>query len=239
MSGGEAMESYVEEFPGSRTLLKGELPPGLCLLLGPPGSGKSVFCRQFAAQSLKKGKNVIAVLTDEPPDAFLKELERLNVNLNEVKSKVAVIDAYSWKIGPPSGERAVSTLETLHELSATFDKERRRFEGARIVFDSFDSVVLIAGEEQAFRMAQALIARAAQSKCFGFLTLSPGIHGKRFEDAMKSLCVGVLEIQLSVEPSRMRRYLRIMAFQSPHETRPMEFEIADGKIRFLELSKRI
>lgn len=232
------MEGCVEEFPGSRMLLKGGLPHGLCLLLGPSGSGKSVFCRQFAAQSLKKGKNLIAVLTDEPPDAFFKELERLNVNLNEVKNKVTVIDAYSWKIAPSSGERAVSTLGALHEVSAMFDKERRRLEGARIIFDSFDAVVLNAGRERAFRMAQTLAARAAQSMCFGFLTLSPGVHGKRFEEAMRSLCVGVLELQLSVEPSRMRRYLRIMAFQSPHETRPMEFEIVDGEVRFLAPPKK-
>lgn len=220
-------------------LLKGALPHGLCLLLGPPGSGKSVFCRQFAAQSLKKGKNVIAVLTDEPPGAFFKELKRFNVSPNEIKSKVAVVDAYSWKIASPSGRHIVSTLDTLYELSAMFDKERKRLKGARIIFDSFDAVVLNAGEEQAFRMAQAMLARTTQSGCFGFLALSPGMHGKRFEDMMKSLCVGTLEIKLSVEPSHLRRYLRIMRFQSPHETRPIKFEIMDGRIRFSTISKKV
>ena len=71
-----------EVFPGSSFLLGdiAETPPGASLLIGPPGSGKSIFCRQFAAMSLREGRYVLAVLTDEPPNHFLESLKKRGVN---------------------------------------------------------------------------------------------------------------------------------------------------------------
>ena len=39
------------------------------------GSGKSIFCKEFVALSLKNKEQVIAVLTDESPSNFIETLK--------------------------------------------------------------------------------------------------------------------------------------------------------------------
>jgi KaiC/GvpD/RAD55 family RecA-like ATPase len=234
-------------FPGSSFFLSDiiEVPSGASLLIGPPGSGKSVFCRQFAAMSLKEGQCVLAVLTDEPPNRFLEYLKKQGVDESTLKdsSRLKIIDAYSWRIKPASGEYEVSGLHSLHELSALIDRmlrEMKRDENRRnrFIFDSFDAVVLNAGEESALILAQSLTARVAAYGFFGFITLMSGVHSRFFEDSMMSLGIGVVRLDVEVTPDSVRRWIRIPMFQATHITQPIEFKITEGKIQIIHAEKK-
>ena len=243
---GQGVDTIREVFPGSSLLLGdiAEAPPGASLLFGPPGSGKSIFCRQFAAMSLKGGRRVLAVLTDEPPSRFLESLKECGVDESTFRdpSRLRIIDAYSWRIKPVSGEYEVSGLTALHEVSALIDRALTEMEGdgggrGRFIFDSFDSVVLNSGEESALLLAQSLTARVAAHGFFGFITLMSGVHSRLFEDSMMSLGIGVVRLDVEVTPDGVRRWMRIPMFQAAHIAKPIEFEIAEGEIRIIHAGK--
>jgi KaiC/GvpD/RAD55 family RecA-like ATPase len=243
---GEGADTIRGVFPGSSLLLGdiAEAPPGVSLLLGPPGSGKSVFCRQFAAMNLKGGRCVLAVLTDEPPSLFLESLKERGVDESTFRdpSRLRIIDAYSWRIKPVSGEYEVSGLSALHEVSALIDRALTEVEGGgggrgRFIFDSFDSVVLNSGEASALLLAQSLTARVAAHGFFGFITLMSGVHSRFFEDSMMNLGIGVVRLDVEVTPGGVRRWMRIPMFQAAHITQRVEFEIAKGEISIIHAEK--
>ena len=212
-------------------------------MVGPPGSGKSLFCRQFAAMSLTQGRRVVAVLTDESPNVFLDSLRGYGVDESILTdaSRLRVIDAYSWRVGPVSGKYVVSGLETLHEVSAMMDDAltEGEAEDGRFIFDSLNTVVLNSGEESALLLVQSLMARVTAHGYFGFVTVTSGIHSRLFESSLRSLGVGVVELSMEVTPDGIRRRMRIPMFQAAHKTQPIEFEITDGKIQIVHLGERL
>lgn len=114
------------------------------------------------------------------------------------------------------------------------DKLIEKIDEPRIMLDSLTTIVLNAGEINTLKALQTLISRVKEHKGIGFLTLSPGIHSKNFENAVKNICTGIFEISLTITHDSLKRYIRILKLEKAyHEEYPLEFKIVKGKIIIL------
>ncbi len=82
-------------------VLDGGLPAASnILLIGPVGSGKSCFCRNFLAEGLGQYESCMLVTIDDAPSLVRKELDGLlggqKLTYYEVSNVLAIVDAFSW-----------------------------------------------------------------------------------------------------------------------------------------------
>jgi len=78
----------VEIFPGSKSLVKGTVPSSSIVLIGPPGVGKTTFCKQFLFNGLLMDEPSIYVTTQESPE----EIE------NSQKALVKAVEGFAREI---------------------------------------------------------------------------------------------------------------------------------------------
>lgn len=135
--------------------LYGGLPKGSnILIVGPTGSGKSTFCRNFIKQGLEDNESSLIISIDDDPK---KTREKLNdslsrqTNTHEDLNKLRFVDAYSWSsLTPTENEKftITGTLE-LNQLAgvisdASFDigQSIQKKEGGRRLIDSISSLFI-------------------------------------------------------------------------------------------------
>ena len=104
----------LEVFPGSSILVKGKIKPSSILLIGPTGSGKTVFCKHFLFNGLMIGEPCIYVTTSETPKEIESSMMNFGMYIKPFKEKklVRIVDGCSWKSGKKtSSEYAVDAQQ--------------------------------------------------------------------------------------------------------------------------------
>ncbi|MGC8849793.1 MAG: RAD55 family ATPase [Candidatus Bathyarchaeia archaeon] len=94
------MERVKSGIKGLDELLEGGFPKGRCILLvGGPGSGKTIFALQFLAAGAEEGEPGLYVSLDEKPEEVKEEMSSLGWNLEglEREGKLFFIDATPLK----------------------------------------------------------------------------------------------------------------------------------------------
>lgn len=125
--------------PGLDALVGGGYAKGrIVLVLGEPGTGKTIFCSQFLhAGASKRGEKGIFIGMNEPKERFLGEMKSLGMDMAalEKEGKFAYVDASDVKHIPdqakvgriPVGGRElglVNLLDTIQEAVAKTKPER-------------------------------------------------------------------------------------------------------------------
>ncbi|HID17774.1 TPA: hypothetical protein EYP26_05725, partial [Candidatus Bathyarchaeota archaeon] len=123
------------------TLIKGGLPDRATLMiLGPPGSGKTVLLESLVDESLRKGKKCVYVINNEFPSKVREDMKSLNFAVEgyEAKGSFAFIDCYSGLAGRPSSEKhAVPSPTDLTELGTEISATLEELgEGTDVYMDS-------------------------------------------------------------------------------------------------------
>jgi KaiC/GvpD/RAD55 family RecA-like ATPase len=119
---GEDSTSTLRESTGISKLdemISGGFPrPSITAIIGAPGTGTTTFCKQFVASSLQRGRRVIALCADEPPEHFVRHLKRMGSFDAESyirNNKLIVLDAYS-RLLEHLGIRDYSDLHLVDEV---------------------------------------------------------------------------------------------------------------------------
>ena len=221
------LESTTDTVPsGNRELdhqLFGGFPKGSnILLIGPIGSGKSSFARNFVKEGLDHGDPALWLAVDDDPQrikqSFALSLSD-DVEAYEENSKLRFVDAYSWSslVSTDAEKYAVTGSLELNQLSgiisdASYDLGHtiQHKAGGRRVVDSISSL-LIHFDLAAVQRFLSQIARTAVA--FGGVTtlfiLEEGTVSDQTLNNIKYIMDGILEVKTFND----ERYIRVASMK--------------------------
>lgn len=215
----------VEAFPGERILIANGIPHGIWLLVGPPGVGKSTFCKQFIADGLKVGKNAIYVSTEETPDSIREYIHHPD------NGQVRIVDCYSWREGGNPTHDYVANPSNLNDLNILLEKSKSGLTQFRYVMDSISSLAVSAGLSPVQKFLQISIARLRTVKATGLCVVELGAQDEKFMNYLRYAFDGVIEMDFTENGSNLGRTIRIFSMKGVrHETTKRSFSIGDNGI---------
>ena len=168
-------------------------------LVGPPGSGKSTFCRQAVLQSLVVDKPIIYVTTEHGPSKAEEALKERG--LGEIEPGLLnFIDAYHETVGLPSTNRPNAILAdcgSLSSISIAISKLQERIgrKGVLLVFDSLTSPYLLNGPE-VVRFMRLTLSRFSGEGNSVLACFDEGSGKEEDLVAMMSLSDGVIKLEI-------------------------------------------
>ncbi|MGQ9515611.1 MAG: RAD55 family ATPase [Thermoproteota archaeon] len=142
-SGGEVLSEIPEKRRTGIEILDRLLPDGYVapvsiLVLGDPGSNRTLLCQQFIKESLKGDQLCIYVCCDDFPDSIRRSMVDLQVDIDYYENigKFIFIDCYSSLIGLESKKRLYVDSYSLSALSISLSKALAQQErlGTAVVF---------------------------------------------------------------------------------------------------------
>jgi KaiC/GvpD/RAD55 family RecA-like ATPase len=216
------------------TLIEGNsFSPGLILIVGPTGVGKTSFIKTLAFEKLKEGYTVLWLTTEELPSTLKRSLEEFGWKSEEVTGspRLKFIDAVSTRrFGTPEAlDRNVYYLDPTALLVSISDflwKATNEKAKVLIVFDSISRIVTANRAKVAIELVASLNTRIESMGGIGFATVDEGVHNNRTLNALKFSSTAIIEmkyIEVSKGLGRKMRLLRIRG--RGHETKWVDFNI--------------
>jgi circadian clock protein KaiC len=134
--------------PGLDVMLDGGFNKGrVILILGEPGTGKTIICSQWLHEGAAKGENSMFIGMNEPKSRFLKEMLALGMDFAKLEGdgKFKYVDATDVRKIPEQakvgriavGGRELGLVNLLETIQSTISK----FEPVRIALDSMSDLV--------------------------------------------------------------------------------------------------
>ena len=138
------MEKISTGIKGLDELLKGGFPKGRCILVvGGPGSGKTIFAMQFLKAGAEAGERGLYVTLDESPEQVKMNMASLGWDIDKLESegKLFLLDATPFR-RPKKIEESTSFIQeefmpklTLKGLIVTIQKMVKEEDIQRIAVD--------------------------------------------------------------------------------------------------------
>ncbi|MBU7037279.1 MAG: hypothetical protein HXS52_05070 [Theionarchaea archaeon] len=204
-------------------ILQEHLPSGIsCLIVGPPGSGKTILSQHLMHHLLKGQRFVICIASQN------------QVNLISQQKKL-----FNWDVSPFLKSKQLGIIEIGDvtdptELNISLTQAIR--EGTQplslVVVDSLTVLMVGMEERKIMKFTEALTRKLQEQNVSLILLATPTKETEDFLTKMKSLVSSVIEIKLR-ERGTIRRYMRIFKFlDRRHSTQWYPFEISDRGIQF-------
>lgn len=203
-------------------ILEEHLPEGISMLIvGPPGSGKTIFSQHLVYQTLKRHKSAICI-----------------VSTSEVELITSQKKLFNWNISPYLEDNQLRVIELgdvadLTELNITLNQAIRKMRKplSMVVLDSLTMLTVGMEQRKIMKFAEALSRKLRSQKVSLLLLTTPTKGTEDFLTKTKSLVSSVVEIKLE-EKGTIRRYMRIFKFLGKsHSTQWYPFEITDDGIQ--------
>jgi len=214
---------------GLDKLLNGGFPEkSSILLVGPPGCGKSILAQQFVYEGLKENQPAIYATLDTSPEGIIEDMKNFGWKITKPMSdKLKFIDAYSWRVGKPTGKHAISNLTNINELNIAFSgllKTLNTSELKRTVFDSVSTLLLYADPSLVVKFIPVMIAKSKKSGYTQLLILEEGVHDEKTVSTLNYLTDGVIKFKLEED----NRYLKIERMKSTeHSAKWIKFKLTN------------
>jgi non-specific serine/threonine protein kinase len=225
----------LEVFPGSSILVKGKIQPSSILLIGPTGSGKTVFCKHFFFNGLLIGEPCVYVTTSETPKEIESSMKNFGMNIESFKEKnlVRIVDGCSWKSGKKtSSEYAVDAQQNyLTAISIKIKKAQQGLTKPRFVFDSVSEMTALSDPDSVLNFLQVLTTRIRLEGGKAIFVVAAGAHDEHFLNLLRLTFDGILEMRLDETNEELKRLLRVFSLKGVrHKTNWIPFEITDKGI---------
>jgi KaiC/GvpD/RAD55 family RecA-like ATPase len=206
------MDLIEERFPSGTTVL----------IVGPPGSGKTILSQQLIFKVLKRGNSAIFVGTKSQKDLIKSQKKLFNWNIGPYinKNQFAVVEI--GDVADPT-ELNISLTQAIGECEEPL---------SLVGVDSLTVLMVGMEERKTMKFTEALSRKLQDQKVSLLLLATPTKETEDFLTKMKSLVSSVIEIKLE-ERGTIRRYMRIFKFsERKHSTQWVPFEISDRGIQF-------
>ena len=185
------------------SIIPGGLPPGSSIMLvGPPGSGKTLISLQLAYEATTQGKDALYLSTENVPSIVYDHAKGFGLTLgNPQENLIQFVDAYSWRIGmrkDPLASSRISNPGNLNEVNMILTNQAKLLRpNSLIVIDSLSGLTLAAPDEQRIRtFVHSLAMRMAQVDQPLILVLEDQAHDRRLITNLRSLVQGTLNTKV-------------------------------------------
>lgn len=199
-----------------------------CLIAGPPGVGKFVYCNMLVLNFLARGGRVVFVTTDAHP----LEVERLGtlagVDLRENK-RFALVDCYSPRHNLDSNVMDSLRVDNFNQIEAiqlAIDKAVSSVgKPTRIIFYTLSSLLFHNSCKSVLKLVKLLAKKIKSDYGFAAYVFHSGIHHRDAQDIIESLVDGVVEWRFGKDFSRQYRVDHYRGLSVPRKWR--DFRDAD------------
>jgi len=209
-----------------------EVPDGKSMvLIGPPGSGKTVLCQNILCEALRNDLSCMSVLTQSPPQETIECMKSLGLD-TAIKNpnRFIIVDLYSWVLGETvSGAYSVSNLSDLAGVNVVLSSAADALGGDSIVvFDTISTLVNYNSEDLTVRFLRSHLARMKKLRNTGFYAVEGGIQTESFYNSLRLLFDGVLELKLIENEGKLERLIRVHSLKvGSHDTSWRSFKIVN------------
>ncbi len=195
-------------------MMLGGIPVGsLCLVLGPPGAGKSILSKRFLYTGIEAKKDSFLVATSEGEDRALETMETFKWNKG-LEKHMHFLDCYSWKSGKSKSKHSAS-LASLTDVSVGItsiidDAGVLPEDDSRMVIDSFTDVINYGGAERALRLLDTVHTKLQTRGVTGLVLLEEGVHDEKTVKSVEYATDGTVRMKFS-EQGRFMMVSRLSA----------------------------
>jgi predicted hydrocarbon binding protein/KaiC/GvpD/RAD55 family RecA-like ATPase len=171
----------------------------LILLAGPPGAGKSAFCRQMVLRAIAAERPVVFVTTEQSPSGLVALFEEMGIG-QPAPGALRFVDAFAQTVGLSTRERpdtVDANCENLNSITMAIAKLEQRSgrKDILLAFDSLTSPYLFNRDEMFRFMRLCLLKFAAEGNSVVAL-MDEGCGKEEDVGAMMSLSNGVLRMDV-------------------------------------------
>jgi len=212
------MEKVPTGIEGLDELLRGGFPKGRCILLvGGPGSGKTIFAMQFLKAGAENGERGLYITLDEQPNQVKSEMKSLGWDIDKLEreGKIFILDATPFR-RPRAAERVKPEFSfvprlTLKGLIDTVEKMVMEEDIQRIAVDPITAMTL--RYEAAHKRRRALLEffdALVRTGCTSIVTseLRTGMLERTFQ-LEEFLSQGVILLHSIIHEGNMIRAIQI------------------------------
>jgi len=221
---------------------KDSLPSGLNLLLGASGCGKTIFCEQFAYETLESGGKVLWVTTEELPSRLRESMKRFgwNVEKYEKDGKFTILDAVSpARLGTSEKDGlGMINLDPTGMLIVLSEQLRAAPNGEAqdkirpkiiLIIDSISRLLLSCDYRTVIDFVSCLNSRMEHFGVVGLATLSEGAHDEKALNAVSFSCSGTIRFRIRDSGETRKRDLRLETLRGRnHDDRWKNYSITSN-----------
>ncbi len=201
---------YIEEMMG------GPIPrASSVLILGDPGSGKSILSYQFLYDELENGHYCALLSYDVFPEDIQARMKEFGWEITSHlrKNRLKIVDCYSGLAG--EGEGAIKDPSDLTELNIRVTSLISRAKGAPVtlLLDSLTPIFNGVEGKQAVLFLQTVAAKIKKTGGIFYMTGSSGAIPNEFMSKIRSMVDGLIELSLVRDHRKISRYLTVVKME--------------------------
>jgi len=198
-------------------------PPAhiISLIVGPPGSGKSVFARQLAYELASEGGAILYLSTDRSAQEIVSRMNRQGWSTERflTEGRFRLVDLYSWQVDgneryeeTPYGWRLcpVNTVDLQRGIQIMLD--RINAPGLRrVIADSLTTLTSMIGEKTAIKTVRTIGSRVREVGG-GVGTLCSAVHSESFQTEMATIFDLIIELRIDATKNALQRSFRVAKY---------------------------
>jgi KaiC/GvpD/RAD55 family RecA-like ATPase/phosphoglycolate phosphatase-like HAD superfamily hydrolase len=213
-----------------KDILMEELPPRISVLIvGPPGSGKTIFSQQLVYQILKEHKSAIYIASKSHVSSIVSSKKLFNWDVGSYMDNNQLNVVEFRNVTDPT-ELNISLVQVIKECREPL---------SLVVVDSLTALMVGIDQGKVMRFTEGLAERLQDQDVGLLLLATPTTEAEDFLIKLKSLVACVIEIRLE-EGGTIQRHVRIFKFLGKkHSTQWFPFEITDNGIQFASSSVKV